>query len=255
MKKVISVSNQKGGVGKTTTAVNLASCLAELGKQILLIDMDPQANASSGVGISKNPEGTYKVMLGYVDINEAIEETMIDNLDALASSVELAGIEIELLNLNEKESILKKSLSSIQKHYDYIIIDCPPALSTLTVNALNASNSVIVPIQCEYYALEGVSQLLYTIHLIRDRLNPELTVEGIVFTMTDLRTNLTQEVIENVIENLDEFIFDTIIPRSIKMAEAPSFSLPINFYEPKSAGSIAYKQLAEELLNKENIDM
>lgn len=250
MARIISISNQKGGVGKTTTAVNLSACLAEKKKKVLLIDMDPQGNATSGVGADKDPDGIYNVLIGEKNINDAIRSTKIKRLDVLPGCVELAGVEVELIGIEDKEFILKKALDQIFTGYDYIIIDCPPSLSNLTVNALAASDSVLIPIQCEYYALEGVSQLMYTIHLIQTRLNPKLKVEGIVFTMCDMRTNLTLEVIANVSDYLDEHIFETKIPRNVRLAEAPGFGLPITYYDKKSTGAEAYKDLAKELIRK-----
>ncbi len=255
MSKIISIANQKGGVGKTTTAINLSSCLAEHNKKVLLIDMDPQGNASSGLGVDKNDLDTtlYELLLGEVELKDAIIdlEERIKNLSLIPSTNELSGAEIELLDVDNKEFILKEIIDTIKRKYDYIIIDCPPSLSTLTINALTASDSVIVPIQCEYYALEGLSQLIQTIGLVKDRLNNSLEIEGILFTMYDIRNNLSTQVVENVKSNLNQHIYKTIIPRNVRLAEAPSYGEPINMYDPKSAGAESYRKLAEEVIGEE----
>lgn len=253
MGKIIAIANQKGGVGKTTTSINLSAALAAQGKKVLIIDTDPQGNATSGFGIEKNEldNTVYELMLGECSIKECILNDVIPNLDMLPTNVNLAAIEIETIDVENKEYILKNELDWIKDKYDFIIIDCPPSLSMLTVNAMSAADSVLVPIQCEYYALEGLSQLIHTINLVKSRLNEELEMEGVVFTMYDSRTNLSAEVVENVKENLDEKIFDTVIPRNIRLAEAPSFGQPITIYDPKSAGSLSYLTLAEEII-KEN---
>lgn len=256
MGRIIAVANQKGGVGKTTTAINLSSCLAEAGKKILTIDMDPQGNTTSGLGLDKNEvENTvYELMLGECTVNESINKTEIDNLYVIPSNVNLAGAEIELLDIKEKEYILKNEIDYVQDDYDFIIIDCPPSLSMLTVNAMTTADTVLVPIQCEYYALEGLSQLIHTIELVQDRLNPNLKMEGVVFTMYDARTNLSLQVVENVKNNLDTTIYKTIIPRNIRLAEAPSHGLPINLYDSKSAGSESYRQLAKEVMARKEFE-
>ena len=249
MGKIIAIANQKGGVGKTTTSINLSSCLAELGKKVLLVDIDPQGNATSGVGIIKqNLENTvYELFLEECTVSECLTQSAVDNLNVLPSNVNLSGAEIDLIGVEGREFILKNILDSIKDLYDYIIIDCPPSLNVLTVNAMTAADSVIVPIQCEYYALEGLSQLIHTINLIQDRLNDKLEIDGIVFTMYDSRTNLSADVIAK--ENIHLKIYDTVIPRNVRLAEAPSYGLPIHMYDKKSAGSIAYQKLAKEVIN------
>ncbi len=253
MGKIIAIANQKGGVGKTTTSINLSAALAAQGKKVLIIDTDPQGNATSGFGVEKNEldNTVYELMLGECSIKECILSEVIPNLDMLPTNVNLAAIEIETIDVENKEYILKNELDWIKDKYDFILIDCPPSLSMLTVNAMSAADSVLVPIQCEYYALEGLSQLIHTINLVKSRLNEDLEMEGVVFTMYDSRTNLSAEVVENVKENLDEKIFDTVIPRNIRLAEAPSFGQPITMYDPKSAGSVSYISLAQEII-KEN---
>ncbi len=253
MGKIIAIANQKGGVGKTTTSINLSAALASQGKKVLIIDTDPQGNATSGFGVEKNEldNTVYELMLGECSIKECILSEVIPNLDMLPTNVNLAAIEIETIDVENKEYILKNELDWIKDKYDFIIIDCPPSLSMLTVNAMSAADSVLVPIQCEYYALEGLSQLIHTINLVKSRLNEDLEMEGVVFTMYDSRTNLSAEVVENVKDNLDEKIFDTVIPRNIRLAEAPSFGQPITTYDPKSAGSVSYISLAQEII-KEN---
>ena len=251
MGKIIAIANQKGGVGKTTTSINLAAALAEQGKKVLIIDTDPQGNATSGFGIEKNEldNTVYELMLGECSVKECILSEVLPNLDILPTNVNLAAIEIETIDVDNKEYILKNELDWIKDKYDFILIDCPPSLSMLTVNAMSAANSVLVPIQCEYYALEGLSQLIHTINLVKSRLNEDLEMEGVVFTMYDSRTNLSGEVVENVKENLDEKIFNTVIPRNIRLAEAPSFGQPITVYDPKSAGSLSYISLAKEIID------
>ena len=256
MGRIIAIANQKGGVGKTTTSINLSACLAELGKKVLVIDLDPQGNTTSGFGIDKEKiENTvYELMLGECSIRESMTKVEnIEHLSLIPSNVNLAGAEIELLGINEKEYILKNAVDYIRDDYDFIIIDCPPSLNMLTVNAMTTADSILVPIQCEYYALEGLSQLVHTIDLVQQRLNPELHIDGIVFTMYDVRTNLSNQVVENVRTNLDTKIYDTLIPRNIRLAEAPSHGLPINMYDTKSAGAESYRMLAKEVMERKNV--
>ena len=250
MGRIIAIANQKGGVGKTTTAINLSACLAEKGKKVLTIDIDPQGNTSSGLGVDKhNIEYTvYELLIGECTIEECIQDSVLENLSVLASNVNLAGAEIELIGVDDKEYILKKSIESVHHNYDFIIIDCPPSLNILTVNAMTTADTVLVPIQCEYYALEGLTQLIHTINLVKRRLNPDLELEGVVFTMFDARTNLSLQVVENVKNNLKQNIYKSIIPRNVRLAEAPSHGLPINIYDPKSAGAEGYRDLADEVI-------
>lgn len=252
MGRVIAIANQKGGVGKTTTSINLSACLAEKGKKVLLIDMDSQGNTTSGFGLEKNEldKTVYEVLREEVSIEEAIipVEECFEKLFLIPANRNLAGAEIELVTRENMQHILKKQLEPIKDEYDFIVIDCPPALGMLTVNAMTAADSVLVPIQCEFYALDGLSQLIYTIELIQESLNPDLYIEGVVFTMYDARTNLSLQVVENVKDNLKQTIYKTIIPRNVRLAEAPSYGLPINLYDKRSSGAEAYRMLADEVI-------
>lgn len=252
MGRIIAIANQKGGVGKTTTAINLSAALAANGKRVLVIDTDPQGNTTSGFNVDKNSlENTiYELILGECSIQDCILKGVIQNLDILPSNVNLAAAEIELIGVDKKEFILKNEVDWIKDQYEFIIIDCPPSLNLLTVNAMTTADTVLVPIQCEYYALEGLSQLIHTVNLVRERLNPELDIEGILFTMYDARTNLSMQVVENVKQNLNLRIFDTVIPRNIRLAEAPSYGLPITMYDPKSTGAESYLSLAKEVMKR-----
>ena len=252
MGRIIAIANQKGGVGKTTTAINLSSCLAEAGERVLTIDLDPQGNATSGLGLEKGEleETVYEMMLGECELEDCLQSEVQENLDVLPSDSNLSGAEIELLDVEQKEYVLKKHLEKVKEQYDFILIDCPPSLSLLTINALVAADTVLVPIQCEYYALEGLSQVLRTVGLVRKKMNPSLELEGVVFTMYDARTNLSLEVVENVKNNLNERIYKTIIPRNVRLAEAPSHGMPINLYDSKSTGAESYRLLAAEVISR-----
>ena len=253
MGKIIAVANQKGGVGKTTSTINLSAALAQKGMKVLVVDCDPQGNATSGIGIEKKQieKSVYELIIGECEINECICQSQIENLRVIPSTVNLAGAEIELIGMNEKEYIMKETLKEIKDDYDYIMIDCPPSLNILTVNALTAADSVLVPIQCEFYALEGLSQLIHTIDLVKARLNTQLTIDGIVFTMYDGRTNLSIQVVDNVKNNLQHHIYRTVIPRNVRLAEAPSYGMPICLYDPRSSGAEAYNKLAEEIIARD----
>ncbi|SDW90449.1 chromosome partitioning protein [Lachnospiraceae bacterium KHCPX20] len=256
MGKIIAIANQKGGVGKTTTSINLSACLAELGKKVLVIDLDPQGNTTSGLGIDKDEldNTVYELMLDECSIKESIVSVEgLEHLKVIPSNVNLAGAEIELLGINDKEYILKNAVDYIADDFDYIMIDCPPSLNMLTVNAMTTADSVLVPIQCEYYALEGISQLMHTIELVQERLNDKLKINGVVFTMYDGRTNLSNDVVDTVKANLDTTIYQTIIPRNVRLAEAPSHGLPINLYDSRSAGAESYRNLAKEIIDRKDI--
>lgn len=251
MAKIIAIANQKGGVGKTTTAVNLSACVAQQGKRVLFIDIDPQGNGTSGLGIKKAELkcSIYDVMIDEVSIKDAMVKTAIDNLYVLPSQIDLAGAEVELVNVMAREQVLKRATFEIENDFDYIFIDCPPSLGLLTLNALTCADTVLVPIQCEYYALEGLSQLMNTVKLVRKNLNPRLDVEGVVLTMFDARTNLSQQVVAEVKKFFKNKVYNTIIPRTVRLGEAPSFGMPISLYSPKNIGAIAYTNLATEVIN------
>lgn len=252
MGRTIAIANQKGGVGKTTTAINLSSCLAEAGQRVLTIDFDPQGNATSGLGLEKGQieDTVYEMMLGDCTFEDCLQQDVQEDLDVLPSDSNLSGAEIELLDIENKEFVLKSHLDRVKDDYDFIIIDCPPSLSLLTLNALVAADTVLVPIQCEYYALEGLSQVLRTINIVKRKMNSSLEMEGVVFTMYDARTNLSLEVVENVKNNLNEKIYKTIIPRNVRLAEAPSHGMPINIYDSKSTGAESYRLLAAEVISR-----
>ena len=252
MAKTIAICNQKGGTGKTTTSVNLSSALAALGKRILLVDMDPQGNSTSGVGVNKNDLKTsvYDVLVHKAAPADVMVKTLMSSLDIIPCNINLTGAEIELVGALSRETRLKKALETVKANYDYIFIDSPPSLGLLTLNSLVAAESIIIPIQCEFYALEGVSQLVNTIELIKDGLNPTLEIEGVLMTMADFRTNLTTEVINEIKKYFHDKIYNVVIPRNIRLSEAPSFGKPINLYDPNSVGAIKYKELAEEFLGR-----
>jgi len=253
MGRTIAVANQKGGVGKTTTTVNLAAALAEGKCDVLLVDMDPQGNATSGLGIDKNQVShtVYELLLGTAKFDDVLTETPYKGLYLLPSNIELSGAEIDLIDVEGREYLLQKILQAQKGRFDFVLIDCPPSLNMLTINAMTAADTVLVPIQCEYYALEGLSQLIHAVNRIKQRLNPQLELEGVVFTMYDSRNNLSKEVVENVQKNLNENIYKTIIPRNVRLAEAPSYGMPITEYAPECAGAEAYRQLALEMVAHE----
>lgn len=251
MAKVVSIANQKGGVGKTTTSVNLSAALAKKGKRVLLIDADPQGNATSGLGIDKEIEKSiYDVIINEVNIDEAVKETKLKKLKICPSNINLAGAEVELVSLMSREHRLKERIDEVRDKYDYIFIDCPPSLGLITLNAFTASDSVLIPVQCEYYALEGLGQLINTINLVRRHLNKSIEIEGAVLTMFDSRTNLSNQVVKEVKSYFENRVYKTVIPRNIKLSEAPSYGMPISIYDAKSKGAKCYEKLAKEFLEK-----
>lgn len=256
MSKIIAIANQKGGVGKTTTAVNLSSCLAVKGKKVLLIDIDPQGNSTSGLGIDKTKvdKSIYDVIINDVPIEETFVKTKVDNLLVSPSNIQLAGAEVELVSVISRETRLKFALENIKDSFDFIIIDCPPSLGLITVNSLTAADTILVPIQCEYYALEGLSQLMNTVKLVQKLLNPNLKVEGVVLTMFDARTNLSIQVVEEVKKYFGNKVYRTIIPRNVRLSEAPSYGLPIILYDSKSKGAECYMELAEEVIEYSGVE-
>ena len=251
--RIIAVTNQKGGVGKTTTSINLSACLAAEGKKVLVIDADQQGNTTSGLGLDKNAldRTVYNIMLGEATIDDVKQTTCVENLEIVPANISLTGAEIELIGKERREFILKEEIDKVKDNYEFIIIDCPPSLNLITINALTAADTVLVPIQCEYFALEGLEQLLHTINLVKKRLNRHLEIEGVVFTMFDARTNLSLQVVEEVKRSLGKNVYRTIIPRNVRLGESPSHGLPIHLYDPKSKGAESYALLAEEVMEKE----
>ena len=249
MGKIISVASQKGGVGKTTTTVNLSTILAKKGKKVLLIDTDPQGNATSGLGVSKDVElSVYDILIGDTEFDETLQETAIKNLKVCPSNISLAGAEVQLVSMMSREQRLKTKLDKIKDQYDYILIDCPPSLGLVTLNAFTASDSVLIPVQCEYFALEGLGQLLNTVNLVKKHLNKNLEIEGALLTMYDARTNLSNQVVKEVKKYFEDKVYKTVIPRNVRLSEAPSYGMPITVYDPRSKGAKAYEKFAKELL-------
>ena len=256
MGKIISVANQKGGVGKTTTSVNLSTILAKKGKKVLLIDADPQGNASSGVGIDRNDVelSVYDILINEIEVNDIVKKTNIKNLNLCPSNINLAGAEVELVSVMSREHRLKEKLDKIKNDYDFIIIDCPPSLGLITLNAFTASNSVLIPVQCEYYALEGLGQLLNTINLVKKHLNKDIEIEGALLTMYDIRTNLLIQVVKEVKKYFNDKVYKNVIPRNVKLSEAPSYGMPISIYDPRSKGAKSYEKFVKEFLKKNESD-
>lgn len=249
MGKVISVANQKGGVGKTTTTVNLSTILAKKGRKVLLIDADPQGNATSGLGVNKDVEKSiYDVLVNDTNINETLQETVVKNLKVCPSNISLAGAEVELVSMMSREQRLKEKLEEIKEQFDYILIDCPPSLGLITLNSFTASDSVLIPVQCEYFALEGLGQLINTFNLVKKHLNKNLEIEGALLTMYDIRTNLSNQVVKEVKKYFNEKVYKTVIPRNVRLSEAPSYGMPITMYDPRSKGAKSYEKLAKEFI-------
>ena len=253
MAKIIAIANQKGGVGKTTTSVNLTAILADMGQRVLAVDLDPQGNTTSGLGMTVEDKSVYEAVMGRIGLKEAVQHTDVPRLDLVGADIRLAGAELELVSVDRREYRLKTALAAVQKDYDFIFIDCPPSLSLLTLNALTAADRVLVPIQCEYYALEGVSSLMNTISRVKKTFNPRIDLEGVVLTMLDGRTNLGLQVVDEVKKHFRKKTFATTIPRSIRLGEAPSHGEPIHVYDPRSAGAVAYRALAAELLERNGV--
>ena len=253
MAKIISIINQKGGVGKTTTAVNLSALMADMGQRVLLIDLDPQGNATSGLGMAVEDKSAYEVLMGRIQMKDLVEKTDFKNLSIAGSDIRLADAELQLVNVDKREYRLKTALAAVQKDFDFVIIDCPPSLSLLTVNALCASDSVIIPIQCEYYALEGVASLVQTIQKVKKTLNPRLEIEGVLLTMLDGRTNLGLQVVDEVKKHFKKQVYGTVIPRTVRLGEAPSHGEPIHIYDKRSTGTTAYATLAQEVLQRNKV--
>lgn len=255
MGKVVSIANQKGGVGKTTTSVNLSTILAKRGKKVLMIDADPQGNASSGVGIDKDvEESVYDILIDDTEIEKVVKKTNIKNLSICPSNINLAGAEVELVSMMSREYRLKEKLDSIKDNYDYIIIDCPPSLGLVTLNAFTASDSVLIPVQCEYYALEGLGQLINTVNLVKKHLNKNIEIEGALLTMYDIRTNLSNQVVKEVKKYFNDKVYKNVIPRNVKLSEAPSYGMPITIYDPRSKGAKSYEKFAKEFLKNNETD-
>ena len=250
MGKTIAVTNQKGGVGKTTTAINLSACLAETGKKVLLIDLDPQGNSTSGVGCKAGNQSVYEALMGRISIAACVQKTVVPGLDLIPSDIRLTGAEIELVELEQREFRLKLMIKALEAQYDFIFIDCPPSLGLLTLNALTAAQRVLIPIQCEYYALEGVSSLMNTVTRVKHTFNPRLDIEGVLLTMLDGRTNLGLQVVDSVKKHFKNRVFATAIPRNVRLGEAPSHGLPIHMYDPRSIGAESYRRLAQEFLQR-----
>ena len=256
MGKIISIANQKGGVGKTTTAINLSTIIAKKGKKVLMIDADPQGNASSGVGIDRdNIElSVYDILINEIEVEEVVKKTNIKNLNICPSNINLAGAEVELVSVMSREQRLKEKLDKVKGDYDFIIIDCPPSLGLITLNAFTASDSVLIPVQCEYYALEGLGQLLNTINLVKKHLNKNIEIEGALLTMYDIRTNLSNQVVKEVKKYFNDKVYKNVIPRNVKLSEAPSYGMPISVYDPRSKGAKSYEKFVKEFLKKNETD-